>query len=115
MYDINNVFAKIIRSEIPCQKVYEDLEVLAFHDLHPVAPVHILVIPKEQYTSFDDFSRKVNVERVSHFFACVQKIAKKFVLDQTGYRIVTNHGDDALQTVQHFHVHILGGKKLGPL
>ena len=112
MYDKNNIFAKIIRKEIPCKIIYEDSEVLAFHDISAVAPVHVLVIPKGEYTSFDDFAVVAEPEIVGRFFAKVRNIAHDLGVDETGYRIVTNHGPDASQTVHHFHVHILGGQKL---
>lgn len=115
MYDSSNVFAKIIRNEIPCEKIYEDDKVLAFHDINPAAPIHILVIPKEKYISFNDFIQKANQQEVSNFFKVAQSIADKFNLSNSGYRMITNHGDDAIQTVKHFHLHLLGGKNLGPL
>jgi len=113
MYDKNNIFATILRGEAECKKVYEDKNVLAFYDLHPSAPIHVLVVPKGEYKSFDDFAS--NSQNVADFFKAVQKIATKLELIKSGYRIVTNHGDDAGQIVPHFHVHILGGKKLDKL
>ncbi len=115
MYDQNNVFAKIIRKEIPCQQVYEDEGVFAFHDANPAAPVHVLVLPKGEYISFDDFTLNAGAEAVGNFFATVRKIAHSFGVEKTGYRLVMNHGADASQTVHHFHVHILGGRSLGGL
>lgn len=115
MYDKNNIFAKIIRKEIPCKLVYEDNEVMAFHDISGSAPVHVLVVPKGEYISFDDFSAIAKPEEIGGFFAKVGKIARDLAIAKTGYRIVMNHGSDASQTVAHFHVHILGGKKLGGL
>ncbi len=114
-YDPDNVFAKILRGEIPNNTVYEDDQVLAFHDLHPAAPVHVLVIPKGGYVSFDDFAQKAGAQGISGFFRRVQQVAVKLGVDQTGYRLITNHGADASQTVPHFHVHILGGRPLGGL
>tara|TARA_B100000989_G_scaffold194067_1_gene146431 strand:- start:274 stop:648 length:375 start_codon:yes stop_codon:yes gene_type:complete len=114
-YDSDNIFAKIIRGDIPCDKVYEDESVLAFNDISPAAPTHILVIPKSSYMSFDDFARQAGAEEVSNFFTTVQTIADKAGLSGSGYRLITNHGSDASQTVPHFHVHILGGKPLGGL
>jgi diadenosine tetraphosphate (Ap4A) HIT family hydrolase len=114
-YDSNNIFAKIIRGEIPCNKVYEDEAVLAFHDISSAAPVHVLVVPKGEYISFDDFAVKSSAEAVKDFFAKVRQIANEQGVAESGYRLVTNHGDDASQTVKHFHVHILGGKPLGGL
>ncbi len=115
MYDKNNIFAKIIRKEIPCKEVYRDEETIAFHDIAPAAPVHILVCPKGEYISFDDFTVKAGGEAAARFFATVQKIAVGAGVDKTGYRLIMNHGADASQAVPHFHVHILGGKKLGGL
>ncbi len=114
-YDINNIFAKIIRGEIPCNKIYEDDEVIAFHDLHPSAPIHILVIPKREYISFDDFTLKADEHEIANFFKVVRKIAHDFNLNKSGYRLITNHGSDAEQTIAHFHIHILGKTKLGGL
>jgi len=107
-YDTNNIFAKIIRGEIPCDKVYEDDKILAFNDINPKAPVHILVIPKGEYRSFDDFIAKASKEEVIYFFKKVQEIAKKKGVSKSGYRIVANHGKKAGQIVFHFHIHILG-------
>jgi len=112
-YDRNNVFAKILRGEIPCQKVFEDAHVLAFRDIKPQAPVHVLVIPKGEYVSADDFSAKASPEEISALFRAVGKIARDIGLDKSGYRILANHGEDAHQEVPHFHIHIFGGKSLG--
>ncbi len=113
-YDDNNIFAKIIAGSIPADKVYEDEQVIAFRDIAPAAPVHILVIPKEKYISFDDFA-KSDPLYIGRFFSVIQKIAAKEGLTDNGYRLITNHGKDASQTVPHFHVHILAGKQLGGL
>ena len=115
VYDPNNIFSKILRGEIPCNKVYEDEFALAFHDIAPDAPVHVLVVPKIDCLSFDDFAQNATPEFMKGFFAAVQKVAEKLGLLDSGYRIISNHGADALQSVQHFHVHILGGKNLGRL
>lgn len=114
-YDPNNIFAKMLRGEIPCNKVYEDDYALAFHDLYPQAPVHILVIPKGEYVSFDDFVQKANSEMIQKFFQAVQKVASTNNLVESGYRLIANHGSDSMQTIKHFHVHLLGKKFLGPL
>ena len=114
-YDQNNIFAKIIRGEIPCSKVYEDEKILAFHDISKAAPVHILVIPKGEYVSFADFSSKASNEEIGNFFKKIEEVAKEFGVNESGYRLITNIGSDASQTVPHFHVHIIGGKKLGGL
>jgi len=115
MYDENNVFAKVIRGEIPATKVYEDAAVLAFQDISPAAPKHVLVVPKDKYISLADFLEKADDKTIAAFFKTTGKIAADMGLAKSGYRIITNHGKDASQTVPHFHVHILGGQPLGPL
>lgn len=112
-YDPNNVFAKILRGEIPCKKVFEDAHVLAFHDINPLAPVHVLVIPKGAYVSSDDFGANASDAELAAFQRAVSKIARDLGVDTTGYRILANHGVDANQDVPHFHVHIVGGRRLG--
>jgi len=112
-YDKSNIFAKILRKEISCEKIYEDEEVFSFKDINPLAPVHILVIPKGEYISFNDFIEKAEHKTITSFFKKVQLILNKYNLKETGYRIITNHGLDANQEVPHFHIHILGGENLG--
>ncbi len=112
-YDSNNVFAKIMRGEIPCKTVYEDVFAFAFHDIAPAAPVHIVVIPKGDFVSFSDFSRHAKPEMLQGFFAAVQNIAAQQNL--TDYRLITNNGEGAGQSVHHFHIHILAGKKMSAL
>jgi diadenosine tetraphosphate (Ap4A) HIT family hydrolase len=112
-YDRNNVFAKILRGEIPCQKVFEDAHVLAFRDIKPQAPVHVLVIPKGEYVSSDDFFAKASPEEIAALFRAVGSIARELGIDKSGYRILANHGADSHQEVPHFHIHIFGGKSLG--
>lgn len=115
-YDENNIFAKMIRGDMDCDKVYEDDHVLAFNDIAPAAPTHVLVIPKGNYISFDDFASNGNTEEVKTFFTTVQKIATEILgLQESGYRLICNHGPDSSQAVHHFHVHILGGRPLGGL
>lgn len=114
-YDTTNIFARIIRGEIPCRQVYQDDHVLAFEDVSPAAPVHVLVVPKGEYVSFDDFTTHAGADAVARFFATIGTIARQLGVDKTGYRLITNHGAHAHQTVPHFHVHILGGKPLGEL
>jgi histidine triad (HIT) family protein len=114
-YDKNNIFAKILRGEIPCKKLYEDEFALAFEDIAPAAPVHVLVVPKGEYVSFDDFATNAPAQQMKGFFSAVQAVATKMGVAENGYRIITNHGADASQTVHHFHVHILGGRSLGGL
>jgi histidine triad (HIT) family protein len=115
MYDDKNIFARIIAGEIPCDKVYDDENTIAFKDISPAAPIHILVLPKGKYISYDDFITKAPSEIIHKFFQAVQKIAADLNLTKSGYRIITNHGDNAGQSVPHFHIHILGGQTLGPL
>jgi diadenosine tetraphosphate (Ap4A) HIT family hydrolase len=115
MYNPDNIFAKIIRNEVKTEKLYEDEHVVAFNDINPSAPVHVLVVPKKEYISFDDFSERASDYEIANFFRTVRKIAKDLEVDKSGYRLITNHGSDAAQTIKHFHVHILGKKFLGPL
>lgn len=112
-YDPGNIFAKILRGEVPCKKVYEDRWALAFHDIHPQAPVHVLVIPKGQYVSFADFSTQAPEEEIAGFMRAVGKIAKELGLEEAGYRLLANMGANSGQEVGHFHVHIFGGRRLG--
>lgn len=114
-YDKNNVFAKVLRGEIPSNKVYEDEFVLAFHDISKAAPTHILIIPKGEYVNFSDFALNAKSEEVAHFFKKAAEIAKLAGVDESGFRVIANNGSNAHQTVPHFHLHILAGKKLGPL
>jgi histidine triad (HIT) family protein len=114
-YDRDNVFAKIVRGEIPSTKIYEDEEILAFEDVNKVAPVHILVVPKGEFVSFSDFASKVGPSEVGNFFMKVAEIASDQDLDDSGYRLITNNGSEAGQTVFHFHVHIIGKKKMNEL
>lgn len=113
-YDRNNIFARILRGEIPCDKVYEDEHVLAFRDIHPQAPVHVLVIPKGDYVSLDDFA-EAPPEECAAFFRAVGHIARMLGVAESGYRILANHGPHSRQEVPHFHVHICGGAPLGRL
>lgn len=114
-YDPNNVFAKIIRGEIPAKKIYEDENILAFHDISKAAPTHVLVIPKAPHKNFIDFTTNETSQKVADFFRKVSEIATMLGADQSGFRLISNIGLDAHQTVPHFHVHILAGKKMGPL
>lgn len=112
-YDSNNIFARIIRGEIPCNKVFEDAHVLAFNDIQPQAPTHILVIPKGAYESIADFSQKASATEQTAFFAAVGKIIAEQKLDDAGFRVIANMGEHGGQEVPHFHLHILAGRKLG--
>jgi histidine triad (HIT) family protein len=114
-YDDSNIFAKILRGELPCKKVYEDEWALAFHDVNPLAPVHILVIPKGPYVSWDDFSKEASSEEIAGFVRAVGKVARDQQLVVQGYRLLGNVGKRAGQEVAHLHVHIFGGQPLGPM
>lgn len=114
-YDTNNVFAKILRGEIPSQRVYEDDHVLAIKDINPKAPTHVLVLPKGPYMSLMDFSIRATADEIGYFFQTVAKIAELLKLHNNGFRLVSNTGIDGGQEVPHFHVHLLGGKQLGPM
>ncbi|HJQ18083.1 MAG TPA: histidine triad nucleotide-binding protein [Allosphingosinicella sp.] len=114
-YDDDNVFARILRGELPCRKVYEDAHVLAFEDINPLAPLHILVIPKGRYVSWDDFSETASDEALAAFVRGVGHVAREAGLVTPGYRLLANVGPDSGQEVPHLHVHIFGGKGLGPM
>jgi histidine triad (HIT) family protein len=112
-YDRNNVFARILRGEIPCKKVYEDEHVLAFHDISPKSPTHILVIPKGEYVSLDDFSEKASAAEMAALVRALGRLAREQGVAETGYRVLANTGPAAHQEVSHFHVHLFGGRDLG--
>lgn len=114
-YDDQNIFAKILRGEIPCDKVYEDDHVLAFNDINPQAPVHILVVPKGPYRSIADFGAQAGPDELTAFYRALSKIAQEQGLPENGFRVIANTGLHGGQEVPHYHVHILGGKKLGPM
>jgi histidine triad (HIT) family protein len=114
-YDDQNIFAKILRGEIPNRTVYEDDHALAFHDINPQAPVHVLVIPKEAYVSWDDFSANGSDSEIAGFVRAVGKVARDLGLVEPGYRLLANTGLDSHQEVPHLHVHLFGGKPLGPM
>jgi histidine triad (HIT) family protein len=114
-YDRNNVFARILRGEIPCTKVYEDQHVLAFRDINPRAPTHIIVIPKGEYVSIDDFSAKAPAPELVAFIRAIAQIARSENVVESGYRVLSNHGTAAHQEVPHFHLHLFGGRDLGPM
>ncbi|WHQ46900.1 MAG: HIT domain-containing protein [Candidatus Midichloria sp.] len=115
VYDQQNIFAKILRNEIPCNKVYEDQYALAFHDLNPSAPVHVLFIPKGEFISFSHFIDTANHNFIASFFTSVRRVIEILEIENSGYRIISNCGSDGMQTVYHFHIHILGKKRLGAL
>jgi diadenosine tetraphosphate (Ap4A) HIT family hydrolase len=110
-YDDQNVFAKILRGEIPCRKVYEDEWAFAFHDINPQAPVHILVVPKGAYVSWDDFSATASAEEIAGFIRAVGNVARDAGLVDPGYRLLANTGGHGHQEVPHLHVHIFGGRQ----
>ena len=112
-YDDNNIFARILRGEIPNDTVYEDDAVLAFRDIDPQAPVHVLVIPKAPYVSLDDFTRNGSAAEIGRFFKTVGAIARALGLDAEGFRAIANTGAHGGQEVPHFHVHLCGGRRLG--
>mgnify|MGYP003385941057 CR=1 FL=1 len=112
-YDSNNVFAKILRGEIPCQRVYEDDYALAFKDINPKAPIHVLVIPKGAYSSVMDFTILASSEEIAAFFQTVTKVAEILKFSDGGFRLVVNNGPDSGEEVPHFHVHLIGGTRLG--
>ena len=114
-YDDGNILAKILRGEIPNRTVYEDEWALALHDIHPQAPVHVLVIPKGEYVSWDDFSANASDAEFAGFNRAVGRAARELGLVAGGYRLITNIGINAHQEIAHLHVHILGGQALGPL
>ena len=114
-YDPENIFARILRGEIPNNTVYEDEWALAFHDINPAAPVHILVIPKGAYVSWDDFSAHASVEEIAGFVRAVGHVARERALVGPGYRMLANVGRHAGQEVPHLHVHLFGGAPLGPM
>jgi diadenosine tetraphosphate (Ap4A) HIT family hydrolase len=114
-YDDQNVFAKILRGEIPSKKVYDDAYAFAFHDINPQAPTHILVIPKGAYVSWDDFSVRASDAEIAGLVRAVGKVAREAGLVEPGYRLLANTGPDSHQEVAHLHVHIFAGKPLGSM
>ena len=111
-YDQNNIFARILRGEIPCKKMHENEHALAFHDINPQMPVHVLVIPKGPYANLAEFNAKASVEEMSAFMQAVAETAKMVGVEDSGYRLVANNGEDAHQEVPHFHMHIFGGRRI---
>ena len=114
-YDDQNVFAKILRSEIPSRTLYEDEWALAFHDIAPQAPVHVLVIPKGAYVSWDDFSALASAAEIAGFVRAVGTVARDLGLVEPGYRLLANVGQHGHQEVPHLHIHLFGGRPLGPM
>jgi diadenosine tetraphosphate (Ap4A) HIT family hydrolase len=114
-YDDSNIFARILRGEIPSKRVYEDEWAIAFHDINPQAPVHVLVIPRGPWRSWADFSANASDAEIAGFVRAVGKVAQELGLEEPGYRLLANAGINAHQEVPHLHVHIFGGKPLGPM
>ena len=114
-YDRDNIFAKILRGEIPCDRVYEDDHALAFKDIAPQADIHVLVVPKGEYVSWDDFSAKASEAQIAGFVRAVGKVAREHGLVEPGYRLLANVGAHGGQEVPHLHVHLFGGEPLGPM
>ena len=114
-YDDGNIFARILRGELPCKKVMENDHVLAFHDINPLAPVHVLVIPKGAYVSWDDFSENASDAEMAALTRAVGEVARAVGADAQGYRVLSNVGKRAGQEVPHLHVHVFGGQPLGPM
>ncbi|OFW82818.1 MAG: histidine triad nucleotide-binding protein [Alphaproteobacteria bacterium GWF2_58_20] len=115
IYDSSNVFARILRGEIPCNKVFEDAHVLAFHDIHPQAPVHVVIIPKGPYINMTDMAARATDAEMVALFRAVRTIALDMELGEKGYRILSNCGRHGGQEVPHMHLHLFGGQKLGPM
>ena len=114
-YDDQNIFAKILRGELPNKTVYEDEWALAFHDIAPLAPIHVLVIPKGSYVSWDDFSAKASAEEIAGFVRAVGHVARELELISPGHRLQVNVGQHGGQEIPHLHMHIFGGRPLGPM
>jgi len=114
-YDETNIFARVLRGELPSKTVYEDEFALAFHDINPQAPLHILVIPKGPYVSWDDFSERASDAEIAGFIRAVGKVARDQDLVAPGYRLLANVGLDSHQEIAHLHVHIFAGRQLGPM
>ena len=114
-YDDSNIFARLLRGEIPSRRVYEDDHVVVFHDIAPWAPVHLLVIPKGAYVSWDDFSERASDAEIAALTRAIGKVAREAGLVETGYRLLANTGLDSHAEVPHLHVHILAGRPLGPM
>lgn len=114
-YDPANIFARILRGEVPCRKVCENAHALAFHDAFPKAPIHILVVPKGSYVSYVDFFAKASGEELSGLAAAITEVCELFPIERDGSRLICNQGQWGGQEVPHFHIHLLGGKPLGPM
>ncbi len=114
-YDQNNIFARILRGEIPCRKVAENDHALAFHDINPLAPTHVLVIPRGPYVDIDHFSASASEAEIVSFVRLVGEVARAQGVDADGFRILANTGTNGHQEVPHLHIHVFGGRPLGPM
>ncbi len=114
-YDDQNIFARILRNEIPSRRIYEDEWAVAFHDIAPQAPVHVLVIPRGRYVALTDFTATASDAEIAGFFRAVANVARELELEQPGYRVLSNMGMHSGQEVPHLHVHLFGGAPLGPM
>ncbi len=114
-YDDSNIFARLLRAEIPSRRVYEDAHAVAFHDIAPQAPTHVLVVPRGRYVSLADFSATATDAEIAGFWRAVGHVARALGFEQPGYRVLSNVGHDGGQEVPHFHVHLFAGRPLGPM
>ena len=114
-YDDSNIFARLLRGEVPSTRVYEDEYAVAFYDINPLSPTHLLVIPKGAYVSWDDFSERASDAEIAGFGRAVGKVARDNRLVAPGYRLLANTGVNSGQEVPHLHVHVFGGRPLGPM
>ena len=115
LYDVNNIFAKILRSEVPSNKILENENALAFSDINPQAPIHILIIPKNPYINFYDFTKNASTKEHESFWTLVNEVIEHYKVEVEGFRIITNSGNNGNQDVPHFHIHILAGQNLGKM
>ena len=114
-YDDANIFARILRGEIPCKKVHETEHALAFHDINPRAPVHVLVIPKGRYVTLDEFCAKASPGEIAGYWRALGETVEKLGVVANGYRVLANNGRDGHHEVPHLHFHVFGGRPLGPI
>ena len=114
-YDSNNIFAKILRNEIPCKPIYQSEHAMAFHDINPHRKIHALVIPKGAYVDFIDFAANATADEMVEFSKALAETIELLGVKQSGYRLISNSGADSGQEVPHYHVHILGGEAIGPM
>ena len=114
-YDSTNIFARILRGEVPAKTIMESEHSLAFHDINPLSPIHVLVIPKGAYVNWDDFSAKASDAEIADFTRTIGKVAAHVGADAQGYRLLSNVGKRGGQEVPHLHVHLFGGAPLGPM